>query len=163
MSSYEFGKVDLNGVDPDSGFVGLPEGVHTVISKKASWDQIGNTGNWKLTVDFEHIDGKSGGIRHVFNLKHSSEKAMEIAKRQLKAFLERGGHSDPDHPGSLDKIRGLTVRIHVVKGKSYIDKGSGQERQGRNEIKAFLDNDGSAPAEKPQAQAGAQESGDVPF
>jgi hypothetical protein len=140
-----FGDLDLSTVETGGDYVRLQPGEYTVKCVDAKVEQIEGTNNRKVVADFKQVDGK-GEIRFNFNVYHSNEQAMEIGQRQLKSFLMAGGHSNPDKPGDISTLKGLTVNVIVGMGKPWRDR-NGNERQS-TEIKRFSAAGEAAPAPK---------------
>ena len=162
MSSWNgFSNLNLSGVTPDD-YAPLTVGEFTLRSTDAEIKTAPNGVNKRLVVAFTDVEG-SGSIKHGFNLVNPSAQAQEIGKKQLKSFLVAGGHPNPDHPGDLETLKGLTVRVYVGMGKPYVGD-DGQRRQ-NPEIKRFiLDGEGAAPATPVGgAAAGGIADDQIPF
>lgn len=151
-----FGKLDLSSVDPDDGFRNLEPGEYVVKCSEAKVDQIEGTRNHKLVADFQDVEGQ-GGVRANFNVAHENQKAQEIALRQLKSWLLASGHPNPNKPGDVKTLKGLTCKVVVGKGKPWTDR-EGNQRQS-TEIKKFLTTDGRSPSE---VEAGGKTGGKSP-
>lgn len=133
-----FADLDLTGVEADAGSARLQPGSYLVVCKTAKYETKEGTKNKAVVCEFVDESGH-GDIRHNFNVVHSSEQAQEIGRKQLKAFLERGGHPDPDRPGDVKSLEGLKVAIFVGLGKPYTGN-DGKTRQ-LTEIKKFMEPD----------------------
>lgn len=157
MSNWSgFGGLDLSSVQESNTYQRLQPGEYTVKCTEAKVEQIEGTNNRKLVCDFTDTGG-SGDIRVNFNIFHSSAQAMEIGQRQLKSFLVAAGHKNPDKPGDVKSIIGLTCKVTVGMGKPWRDK-NGVEKQS-TEVKRYLAAAGAAKA------AGGAEAmdDDIPF
>ena len=127
--------LDLTDVDASAGGGRLPPGQYAVVCKDVRVESIGQTQNKKLTVDLDDVDG-TGDIRVNFNVVHQSQMAQDICRRQLKSFLIAANHPDPNKPGDVEKIKGLTCKVIVGMGKEWTDR-NGDKRQ-HSEVKKYL-------------------------
>jgi len=151
MSDWNgFPSLDLSGVEEDKGYRRLEPGEYIVKCTEAKVESVGDTSNKKLVAEFSADDGN---IRHNFNIHHSNSQAQEIGLRQLKTFLVSSGHPNPDKPGDVTSMVGLTCKVYVGMGKPWRDR-NGVERQNA-EIKRFMpvgDGQESAGASAPSTQ-----------
>lgn len=158
-SNDGFASLDLSGAKATSGMSILQRGIHDVVCKEASFERVGNTNNRKVKAVFVTLDG-AGQITHNFNVVHSSAKAQEIGRDQLKSFLTHGKHPNPDHPGDINTLVGLRARV-------FVDSDGTYEREGRTyeswQVKRFLVTDGEKPAvaAKPKANGAAAAHNDI--
>lgn len=148
MSDWNFGSLDLSGVEQDKGISRLDPGEHLVKCTDARIEPVGDTANRKLVAEFSADDG-SGTIRHNFNIHHTNEQAQEIGLRQLKTFLVSSNHPNPDKPGDVETMKGLKCKVYVGMGKPWRDR-NGVERQ-NSEVKRFM------PVESASASSGTAE------
>jgi len=151
MNWNGFANLDLSGVEADD-FTPMTVGEHRVKATSAEVATADNNRDKRVVVQFEDVDTGSR-ITHGFNVFHSSEKAMEIGLRQLKAFLEHGGHPNPNNPGDISTLVGLKCGVYVDYGKPFTGR-DGQERT-RLEIKRFFDFDDRDPAKQAPSANGA--------
>lgn len=135
MSDWNFGSLDLSGVEQDKGISRLDPGEHLVKCTDARIEPVGDTANRKLVAEFAADDG-SGTIRHNFNIHHTNQQAQEIGLRQLKTFLVSSNHPSPDKPGDVETMKGLKCKVYVGMGKPWRDR-NGVERQ-NSEVKRFM-------------------------
>lgn len=151
MSDWNgFGNLDLSGVTPDD-FSPLGVGEHEVRCTDVEIKTGQNGKDKRVLVSLSATDG-SGQIKAGFNIVHASSKqAQEIGLKQLKSFLVAGKHPNPDRPGDITSLKGLTCRVYIGMGKPYMKDG---EQKQYPEVKRFLidgESGGasSAPASKP--------------
>jgi hypothetical protein len=137
MSEWNgFDSLDLSGVAEGSSRVSLEPGEHEVTCTEAKIEPVANNPKHKKVVaDFKSKSG-AGEIRMNFNVYHSNAQAMEIGQRQLKSFLTAGNHPNPDKPGDIGSLKGLSCKVVVGLGKPWIGT-DGRERQ-NSEIKVFM-------------------------
>ena len=134
MSDWNFGSLDLSGVEESTGSSRLVEGVYHVKCTDARIeDGVGS--NKKLVIELADTEG-SGDIRQILNIRHTSSRAQEIALRQLKTFLVSSGHPSPDNPRDISTLKNLECRIRVGLGKPW-KNNEGREVQ-TTEIKSFM-------------------------
>jgi len=135
MSWNGFGSLDLSdvSVSEGGGFRPLPTGEYLLKALSAEVETNGS--NKRLVVQFKDVGG-AGEIRSGFWLVHSSAKAQEIGREQLKTFLTAAGHRNPNRPGDVSSILGLQARAYVGPGKPYTNS-KGQEVINQ-EVKRFL-------------------------
>lgn len=130
------GSLDLTGVEANMGSARLAPGSYSVTTTKAEiLDVKGAPGNKRLTVSFLCEDGH-GDITHNFNVHNRSEQAQEIGLRQLKGFLVAAGHPNPDRPGDVSTMEGLSCVIVVGEGKPWRNRDG--EMVTSTEVKKFM-------------------------
>jgi hypothetical protein len=138
MSDWNgFGDLDLKNVATDDRPEYAPilgVGEYTVTCNSAEVQTIEGTNNKKLVLNFVDNDGQ-GEIRANLNISHTSAMAQDIARRQLKSFLESSGHPTPDKPGDVATLTGLQCKIKVGKQKPWTNK-EGNKVEG-HEVKYF--------------------------
>ncbi|NDD53858.1 hypothetical protein EBZ39_08255 [bacterium] len=148
MSWNGFAELDLSGVQADVGSARLPEGTYRVRCTDAKIVAKDGSRDRALVVDLVCQDGH-GDIKVNFNVSHSSAQAQDIALRQLKGFLEVSGHPNPNKPGDVKTLVGLSCVIAVGMGKPWTDD-KGKQRQ-NTEVKKYFPYDtpvsGPAPAQ----------------
>ena len=115
----DLGNFDASQVDPSSDFEPLPEGIYTVmiVSSETKPTKAG-TGHYlemKLAVcNMEKYNGYALWVR--LNLDNPSEKAMEIANKELSAICHAVGVLKPGNTDALENIP-FDVRVVVEKRK----------------------------------------------
>ena len=125
MSDWNgFGDLDLANVPTDDRPEYAPilgVGEYTAKCSSAEVQTIEGTNNKKLVLNFVDEDG-AGELRANLNISHTSQQAQDIARRQLKSFLESAGHANPDKPGDVATLVGLTCKIKVGKAKPWTNR-----------------------------------------
>lgn len=149
-----FGELDLSGVQAETGSNRLQTGTYRVKCTDAKVEAKEGSKNRAVVIDLVCKDGH-GDIKVNFNVLHSSEKAQDIGRRQLKGFLEVGGHANPDKPGDIKSLIGLECAIAVGMGKPFQNQNG--ETVQRTEVKKFMAKD--SPVAGPQAVAAASAGG----
>jgi len=134
--SFNFNELNLSDAQVSTGGVSLKPGKYVV---KVVDAKIGpskkNDGSTILSLKLDDVNG-GGSINHWINLLvKTSAKATEIGRDELKTLLFYGGHPNPNRPGDVSLIKGLTVGVVIV-GKPYTKDGV--EKMG-SEVKAFID------------------------
>ena len=148
MSEWNgFDSLDLSGVDSDAGSARLQPGTYRVKCTSAKVEAVEGTKNRKVVCEFVDQNGH-GDIRNIFNVVHTSEKAQEIGRKQLKGFLEVAGHPNPDRPGDITSLEGLECVVVVGMGRPWRDN-EGNTRQ-NTEIKKWME--ASSPAPGPSGE-----------
>lgn len=140
--AFSFGNLDDVSEQPDK----LPNGVYTLRSVEQTMKDT-KTGGSLLAAQFEVVDGPGKGRRifQNFNLVNPNEKAVEIALRDLKAWIIACG---------LPATGALTMPIiDGLEGKTFaakvgVEKDKTGQYDDRNKIVRFLKpkTDGGAPA-----------------
>lgn len=161
MSGWNgFANLDLSGVVPDD-FAPLGVGEHEVRCTEVEI-KTGQNGKDKRVLVTLAETGGAGTIKAGFNIVHATSKqAMEIGLRQLKSFLVAGGHPNPDQPGDINSLKGLTCRVYVGMGKPYTDK-EGQQKQ-FPEVKRFIIEGEGATSGAPAPSAPKKIDDEIPF
>lgn len=134
--SFNFNELNLTDSDVNSGSVILKPGKYVAKIKdvKVAPSKKGD-GSMVMSLKVEDI-ASGASINHWINiLVKSSAEATRIGRSELKTLLFFGGHANPDRPGDVSLINGLTVG--VVVGETTYTK-NGEERKG-SEVKAFID------------------------
>jgi len=129
-----FQSLDLSKVE-QAGSLRLDPGEYVAVAENARVESIGETNNKRLVVEFVD-NGGAGDIRTYFNIVHSSEQAQTIGQRQLKTFLTAAEHPNPDRPGDVETLNGLTCRITVGMGKEWKDRDGNMRKN--TEVKRWL-------------------------
>jgi hypothetical protein len=131
----------------------LQPGTYRVKCTDAKVEAKEGTKNRAVVIELVDANG-NGDIRVNFNVKHDSAKAQEIGLKQLKGFLEVGGHANPDRPGDIKSLVGLECAIAVGMGKPYRNQQG--ETVTRTEVKKFMAKDSPVAGPTPGgASAGA--------
>lgn len=132
-----FGDLDLSEVQ-EREFSRLPPGSWAVKCTSAELDDVaGKKGCKKLVATFEEVGG-NGTVRINFNIRNSNPEAQEIGLSQLKTFLVKAGHPNPDKPRDIASLVGLKVGVVTGFGKQY--KSSRNDKMVTPvEIKNFFD------------------------
>jgi hypothetical protein len=150
MSWNGFGNLDLSGVTPDD-FAPLAVGEHEVRCTDVEILTGDNGKNKRIVATLNATNG-GGTIKAGFNVVHTgSAQAQEIGLKQLKSFLVAGGHPNPDRPGDIASLKGLTCRVFVGMGKPFLKNG---EQKQYPEVKRFIieGEGGSAPSPAPSTK-----------
>lgn len=177
MSDWNgFGGLDLNDIEADSGRLTLKPGMYackiTGAEVKDTRDRRGKT----LELNFLDTSG-NGEIKDWINLKNSNADAERIGLQKLKALLIAAHHPNPNRPGDVKTLVGLTVGVRVEQGEDWVDTSTGQTKPGGGKVRrngAYFDPSsgefvlGPSPeaARKPAAKTGGRQSfmGDeIPF
>jgi hypothetical protein len=132
----DFTSLDLSGVEAQASRKMLEPGEHRVKVTEAKVEAMENGNGKQLVLEFTSLDGH-GGIRQWLNIWHSSEKAQEIARSQLKGLLTAGGHPNPDKPGDVATIVGM--EMNIVVGMSKRRTVGSKVYEPRAEVKAYLE------------------------
>lgn len=155
-----FGSLDLTNSKVSSGMSVLKRGTYNVVCSEAKYERVGNSNNWKTTVVLQDVEG-SGQIIHNFNVVHTSSKAQEIGRDQLKTFLTHGGHPNPDRPGDVATLVGLKARVFVDTDGTYERNGKVYDNV---QVKRFMPLDAPAVAvsdAKPSRSSGRETLNDI--
>ena len=157
-NDWNFG--NLNLTDVKAGGSRLPEGVYHVQCTDARLeDGVGS--NKKLVLELKAVDG-SGDIRQILNIKHTSDRAQEIALRQLKTFLVAAGHPTPDSPKDIGTLKNLECKIRVAMGNPW--KNNEGKEVTSTEVKSFMPLDAAAPSDdKTSDKSDNIMDDDIPF
>lgn len=159
MSDWNFGSLDLSGVEESAGSTRLAEGIYHVKCTDARLeDGVGS--NKKLVIELEDTAG-SGDIRQILNIKHTSSQAQEIALRQLKTFLVSSGHPSPDNPKDIATLKNLECKIRVGVGKPW-KNNEGREVQ-TTEVKSFMPLDTASGSDDKAPAKGNNMDDEIPF
>ena len=130
--SFDFGKLDLSGIDADSGPTSsrIDVGNHNVKITSAAVEKCNNPAHSRVRVYFADDGGKT--ILNDFNVVNANAQAVEIGLSQLKSLLECAKHPTPNNPKDISSLKGLSVQIDVRMGRK---RDNGDQYP---EIKAFL-------------------------
>jgi len=147
---------DLGDIPPATGsFELLEPGDYRLETSEIGDETVTKDGTGAyVTFKYTVVEGDRQGAQIFanYNIKNKSEKAVEIAYRELSALGHAigvlGGHSD-------DLLyKPFTARVGVEKGKP---KGDGTNYSDRNRIEKFYPADsGAPPAAEKQAPAPAK-------
>lgn len=137
MPNFSF---DASQVAPDEGRIGaLPAGWYPVSVDETEMKPTANGAGAYLQVRFSVLDGAHKGSKfwHRFNVQNASEKAVEIAFKQLSALL---------HAVKVVKMT-ATEQIHNIPLFVKVKVTSEAGYEPRNDITAFREiNDAAAKA-----------------
>lgn len=130
MTWSGFNDINLAGVEAENGRSTLKPGAHTCrITEAEIKDTKG--GGHAVRVVFEEVSG-AGKVHDFINVHNKNDQAEEIGKRRLKALLENSNHPNPNRPGDIKSLVGLTVGVHVEQGDDWVDD-KGETRRGGGE------------------------------
>lgn len=134
--SFNFNELNLTDSEVSSGSVILKPGKYVAKIKDAKVSPSKkNDGSMVMSLRVEDVNG-GGSINHWINiLVKSSAEATRIGRSELKTMLFYGGHQNPDKPGDVSTINGLTVGVLIGEEKYMKD---GVEKSGST-VKAFID------------------------
>jgi hypothetical protein len=114
--AFSFANLNLSAVTASTGGSVLQPGRYLVKVKDAEvTDNKSKTGKIlkvKLVCD-------QGVITDNINVFHESQEAERIGLEQLKSLLVNGGHPNPDNPGDISSVKGLSVGIIVAQDGEY--------------------------------------------
>lgn len=118
MSGFDFGKLDLSGVDADEGPTSnrISVGIHNVTITSAAVENCSNPAHQRIRVHFADANQKT--ILNDFNIVNNNPKAVEIGKAQFKSLLECSKHPNPDKPKDITTLTGLSVQVDVKMGRA---------------------------------------------
>jgi len=133
MTTWQgFDALDLSGVEASAGSSRLPPGSYIVRVDSASMAGEGP----KRMVQVKLVDEAGhGDITTNFNVANPSAEAVRIGLSQLKGFLISAGHPNPDKPGDITSLKGLTCSIVVGMGKPWTNRDGKSVRT--SEVKKF--------------------------
>jgi hypothetical protein len=85
LSSRLFQPINLGAIDPTQGGASLPVGIYPVVNVGALVKAAADNESGFLELEMKILDGPNAGTTGMrrFHIYHSSEKTVEIAKRQL--------------------------------------------------------------------------------
>jgi len=140
---------DLDTIPPATGsFELLEPGDYRLEASEISDETVTKDGNGAyVTIKYTVVEGDRQGAQIFanYNIKNKSEKAQEIAWRELSAL----GHAIGVLAGHSDDLlyKPFTAKVGIEKGKP---KGDGTNYSDRNRIEKFYPaDDGAPPAPKP--------------
>lgn len=148
MSAFSF---DATQVEPDEGRVGpMPAGWWPFMADEAALEPTKDgMGNY-IKVRFTCTEGphKGSKVWHNFNMKNNSEKAVEIGRKQLSAFMHAINVLKIDHLQQLCNVP-LFLKIKFVPADG--------QWEAKNEINAFRksNDDGAKAGYQAQLSGGA--------
>lgn len=161
--SFNFRDLDLSGAGFDTGGNTLKPGKHTVEITDAELKKT-STGGFAVRVKMENDQGY---VQDFINVKNKSEQAQEIGRRRLHTLLHEAGHPNPDKPGDIKSIVGLSVGVIVEQGEDWTDD-KGEKRSGGGKPargKCYYAVEGGGQPQKEGQMQGASDSLDdsIPF
>ncbi len=134
MSGFNgFGNINLSQVQAEEGRKTLPPGSYTCVIKSAKVEDTKGGDGKKLVVELADKAG-GGSVTDIINLHNRNPQATEIGLRRLKALLVAAKHPNPNQPGDVASLKGLTVGVHVEQSDDWKDaqgnvrKGGGKPR-----------------------------------
>lgn len=132
MSWNGLASINLSEIEEDKGGQTLAEGPHVCRITNAELNKTKNGKGHRLAVTLTALDG-SGHVTDYMNVNNPSDEAQEIGLRRLKTMLSKAGYTLPNP--DINKMKGLSVGVHVVRGDDWTDRegntrrGGGQPRQ----------------------------------
>lgn len=164
MTWNGFGSINLTGVAADGEGMNLRPGSYTCRVSKAEVKDSKDGRGKVLHLSFNEVDGR-GSIMDFVNIYHQKQDVREIGARRLANFMRSTNHPNPDNPGDIKSLIGLTVGVHVDP-KEYVNKaGDKKMGSGVRERGAYFSPDGKV--EAPQASGGSRSSApiddEIPF
>jgi hypothetical protein len=152
---------DAHAFDPSQSVGSLPIGKHPVIAESSEVRPTSNNDGGYLQFNLKIIDGPNAGATGAYrlNLYNASQKAVEIAHRQMSALCHVTGVYNVQDSAQLHNIP-FMIEVGAQKGEGAIAKGY-------TEIKRVFDINGNEPGkqskgaqpqqpQQPQQQAPAQ-------
>lgn len=139
---FSFGNLD--DVESGSGFDILPVGVYPLRAIELEMRDTKDGGGSYLSVQFEVTEGAHQGRRvfQNFNLVNRNQQAVEIALRDIKAWIEACGL--PARGAlTMDVIQSLEGKNFL--GKLGIERDKSGQYEDRNKVAKFLAPDGAKP------------------
>lgn len=133
MSNFSFRDLNLSGVEAQKGSNSLKPGRYVCTTSEAELKPT-KSGGISLKIKLTDRDG-GGSVTDFINIKvpnvNDDKQAMaqRIGRERLKALLVFGGHKNPDEPGDIKTMNGLTVGVIVEQGEDWKDE-SGTTRKG---------------------------------
>lgn len=114
--------IDLSNVTAKEGAAILQPGRHVCVVRSAKWNTTANSKRFEVML--ESIGG-DGVITARLSVLATNAEAQRIAREQLKALTEFGGHPNPDKPflAGTDPFVGLAIGVVVAMGKPYTKDG----------------------------------------
>ena len=123
-----FDSLDLSDVTEDSGERRLRPGRYVCKITDASIESTKDKKGRKVVVTLQDTAGNGGIVDYINVFLPGKEKAMEIGRKRLKTLLVHGGHENPDKPGDIKNLIGMTVGVNV-EAEPYTDQ-NGKEQMG---------------------------------
>jgi hypothetical protein len=129
--NFAFDDLDLSGVDAGEASI-APMGIgrHHAVIEHAKMIKSANGKSSMLVIRFVSLDGQSQTFDRITLHHKSSPQAQDIGRRRMKLLLQCAGHPNPDRPGRVESIEGLTVGVDVGPGDLYTDKTTGRAMEG---------------------------------
>lgn len=166
MSNWNgFGSLDLTEVEAEKGRATMLPGNYICRITNAEIKDTKDGKGKGLVVEFKDVNG-SGTCDTFINLVNRNEEAERIGRGQLKALLIAGNHPNPDKPGDINSIKGLTLGVRIEQGEDWQDR-NGNMRPGGGRVRrsgAFFPPDanealGPHPVQQRPAMRGGSASG----
>lgn len=148
MQWQGFDALDLSGVEASQGSSRLAPGTYRVRVAEAKMAGEGP----KRMVQIKLVDeAGNGDITTNFNVMNPSADAVRIGLSQLKGFLVAANHPNPDKPGDITSLVGLTCAIGVGMGKPWTNQDGKKVKT--SEVKRFMEYGSEVAGPTPGAQA----------
>lgn len=111
----------------------LPAGNYLVTCVAAQVKPTSNSQGTYIECEMKVAEGDAEGrkIWHRFNIQNNNDKAQEIGLSQLKTFMVKAGHPDPNKLTEVNELCGLSAVARVIVRQ---DPGYNPS----NEIKSFV-------------------------
>jgi len=141
---------DARAFDPTQGVGSLPIGKHPVIAESSEVRPTSNNDGGYLQFNLKIIDGPNAGATGAYrlNLYNASQKAVEIAHRQMSALCHVTGVYNVQDSAQLHNIP-FMIEVGAQKGEDAVAKGY-------TEIKRVFDIHGNEPGKQAQGAQAAQ-------
>lgn len=134
MSNWNgFGSLDLTNVEAEKGRATMLPGNYICRITNAEIKDTKDGKGKGLVVEFKDVNG-SGTCDTFINVVNRNEEAERIGRGQLKALLIAGGHPNPDRPGDINSLKGMTVGVRIEQGEDWEDK-NGNMRPGGGRVR----------------------------
>lgn len=166
INDFDFSKLDLSKYEVDEGVRRLRAGRYICEIKSAKIERMKSGKGQSLVLELE--DPHHGNIVTYVTVRHSSEKAEDIGRAQLKSLATHAGMPNPNNIGSPKALVGHKVGVSVVP-EEYTDS-NGETRMGSavDRWHPFFDPAKGATgpdpvAETPKSEAAPAKSGGDPF
>lgn len=135
---------DAKQYNPEQGSGSFPVGRHPVVAVASEIKPTSNNDGGYLQYDLQIIDGPNKGVigPYRLNLYNQSQKAVEIAHRQMSALCHVTGVFNVQDSSQLHNIP-FMIEVGLQKGEDAIAKGY-------TEIKKVFDINGNEPGKAGQ-------------
>ncbi len=168
MNDFNFSSMDLSAVEAQ-GPRTLSPGIHPCKIAEAKIEPTKDKKGRKLVVKFIGVNSP-GYVTDFINISlPGKEVATRIGLERLKSLLVAAGHPNPNQPGDIKSLVGLTVNVSVMQGDDWTDgegklrKGGGQVEDSGNAYTKFAPSMGTTSGAPAAAPAQDSFSDDIPF